>query len=305
MKNLLFILLAFTGISTVSAQNVPNAGFENWTPYVTGEYPDNWTTSDSITVSYNGGNSVYHGTDAYEGVKSMHLKSTEITFILFPIKGPGFATNGNINLVGANFEFSGGSPDTARSRYFTGYYKYNPLGADEVGMVKVFLLHRNGANRDTIATGISMFTDTVSTYMQFVTEMQFRDYTIQPDTCLIIIQSSIAVNDPSIVVGTELIVDSLGFNGFVGIEELNDILNNVSVFPSPAANEITIDVELKKNASLAFQIFDINGRLLLSRAMNSLKEKVDISSLARGRYVLRLNDSEKKILYSTNFTVAR
>lgn len=305
MKNLLFVLLAFAGIYSASAQNVPNAGFENWTPYVTGEYPDNWTTSDSITVSYNGGNSVYHGTDAYEGAKSMHLKSTEITFILFPIKGPGFATNGKINLVGANFEFSGGSPDTARSRYFTGYYKYNPLGADEVGMVKVYLFHRNGANRDTIATGVSLFTDTVSTFTQFVTEMQFKNYIIQPDTCLIIIQSSKAVADPSIVVGTELIVDSLGFNGFVGIDELNDIINNVSIFPSPASDEITIDVELKKNVSLAYQIFDMNGRLLLSSSMNTLKEKVDISNLARGRYVLRLNDTDKKILYSTNFTVAR
>jgi hypothetical protein len=305
MKNLLFVLLSFAVTSTALAQNVPNAGFENWTPYVTGEYPDNWTTSDSITVSYNGGNSVFHGTDAYEGAKCMHLKSTEITFILFPIKGPGFATNGKINLVGANFEFSGGSPDTARSRYFTGYYKYNPLGADEVGKVTVYLLHRNGANRDTIATGVSLFTDTVNTYTQFVTEMQYKNYIIQPDTCLIIIQSSIAVNDPSIVVGTELIVDSLGFNGFVGINELNDIINNVSVYPSPASNEINIDVELKKNTSLAYQIFDMNSRLLLSSSMNTLKEKVDISNLAHGRYVLRLNDSEKKILYSTNFTVAR
>jgi hypothetical protein len=305
MRNLFTFLFICFALTTASAQTIPNSGFENWTPYVSGEYPDGWTTSDSVTVAYGGGNSAYKGTDAYEGTYCMHLKSTEILFIILQVKGPGFATNGNMALVGTNFEFSGGSPDTARSRFFSGYYKYLPLGANETGSVKVYLLKRNGSVRDTIATGISLFTDTVNSYTKFFTQMVYRDFNVQPDTCLIIVQSSIGVNDPSIVVGTELIVDSLGFEGFVGINEISDLIKEVRVFPSPAAQEITIDVELKKNASLSYDIFDLNGRRLKSSGMNSLKQKVDVSDLSAGQYILRLNDSGKQVLYSTGFTVAR
>ena len=307
MKTLLTILFIFFGIFFSSAQNIPNASFENWHAYSLGEYPDSWSTSDSVSVANGGGTSVFKSAvDPYHGTYSIHLKSVQISFFGFPVKGPGIATNGQVNLVGSNFQFSGGSPDTGRSRFFTGRYKYTPQNAADAAIVKVFLLKNNGTlPRDTIAAGLWENSGTVSTYDQFVIPMIFRDFLTQPDTCLIILQSSRGINDPALGVGSEFVVDSLGFSGFVDVDELKNAISSVNIFPTPAQNEINIDVELKSNISLSYEIFDINGRSVHTSLMNSTKEKIDVSNLSSGRYILKLGDAKKNLLYSTHFSIAR
>ena len=199
----------------------------------------------------------------------MHLKSTQITIVIFQVTGPGIATNGQVNLVGNNFAFSGGSPDTARSRFFTGRYKYNPLNPSDAAIVKVYLFNNNGVTpRDTIAAGLWEHTGAVSTYDQFVIPMIYRDFVTPPDTCLIILQSSRGLNDPTLGIGSEFVVDSLGFSGFVGVNELKNAISSVNVFPTPAKNEINIDIELKSNLILGYEIFDINGKLVQMSLMH-------------------------------------
>jgi hypothetical protein len=306
MKSLLSLLLIFFGILTVSAQNIPNASFENWYNYSLGKYPNSWTTSDSISVANSGGISVFDGTDAYDGTKSLHLKSVQVT-ILIQIKGPGIATNGLISLNQSTFQFvfSGGSPDTARSRFLTGWYKYLPTNSGDAAVVQAYLFKNNGITRDTVAKGTMEISGTVSTYTQFVLQMNYLDFTVQPDTCLIILQSSRGLNDPNIGVGTEFIVDSLGFSGFVGIDELKNSVSDVKIFPSPADNELTIDVTLKYNISLTCDIYDLNGRLVYSAPMRSTKEKIDVSAFSAGRYILKIGDAKRNLLYSKKFTVSR
>ena len=125
---------------------------------------------------------MFQGSDPYDGALSMHLKSTQIIIFGFPVSGPGIATNGIISLVGTNFQFSGGSPDTARSRYFTGYYKYSPKNATDAAIVNVTLFRNVTGTRDTVAVGTIMFTDTVDTYTNFIVQMHYRDWENRPDT---------------------------------------------------------------------------------------------------------------------------
>ncbi len=307
MKTLFTVLMFFIGVLTSSAQNIPNASFENWYSYTFGEYPDLWSTSDSISFANGGGTTVFKSdVDPYDGAYSLHLKSTQITIIIFQVTGPGIATNGQVNLVGNNFEFSGGSPDTARSRFFTGWYKYNPLNPNDAAIVKVFLFNNNGTTpRDTIAAGIWEHTGTVSSYDQFVIPMVYRDFVTQPDTCLIILQSSRGLNDPNLGIGSEFVVDSLGFSGFVNVDELKNAISSVNIFPSPALNEINIEVTLRTSISLSYEIFDLSGRMVQSSLMNSTKEKIDVSNLSSGKYVLKLGDARKNSLYSKQFSITR
>lgn len=300
MKKLLPLLFLITGCISVSAQ-IPNAGFENWHAYATGEYPDFWTTSDSVAVALGAGNNAYKGTDSYEGTYCLHLKSVNAGFV----SGPGIATNGIVNLVGANFVFSGGSPDTARSRYLSGQYMYSPKGPNDAGLISVFLLRNNAGNRDTIAAGITYFTDTVNNYAPFNVEIQYRDFINQPDTCLIIIQSSRGLNDPGLAVNTELIIDSLNFSGFVGINELNNIISSVNVYPSPASDMFYLDITTKNNAALEYQLFDTRGRLVLSSPVISGHDLIQVGNLSEGQYILRVSDKNKNNLYSKNISISR
>ena len=306
MKTLFTVLLFVFILSVASAQNVPNASFENWHGYTFGEYPDSWTTSDNVSFANGGGTSVFKSTDAFDGTYCLHLKSTQITIVIFQVTGPGTATNGQMNLVGNNFAFSGGSPDTARSRFFTGRYKYNPLNPSDAAIVKVYLFNNNGVTpRDTIAAGLWEHTGAVSTYDQFVIPMIYRDFVTPPDTCLIILQSSRGLNDPTLGIGSEFVVDSLGFSGFVGVNELKNAISSVNVFPTPAKNEINVDIELKSNLILGYEIFDINGKLVQMSLMHFTKEKIDISSLSSGSYILKIGDARKNILYSTQFSIQK
>lgn len=74
-----------------------------------------------------------------------------------------------------------------------------------------------------------------------------------------------------------------------GVNEISK--NPVSMFPNPVANELTI-TELSLNSIIL--IFDINGKLLITKIAKSTTEKIDVSSLANGFYTINVTD--KKII---------
>jgi len=302
----LLFLLSFTSIAF--SQALVNPSFETWTSFVAsggvGEYPTGWTTTDSITKANGGVESAWKGTDFYDGSYCLHLKTSQITYLGFPITGPAIATNGKVNMVGASFIFTEGSADTNRARYYSGRYKYTPAASTDSGLVSVFFLKRNGANRDTIAVGITSLEPSTS-YRQFMVMMNFRDWTRQPDTSLILIQSSKGtINGATVALGSELVVDSLNATGFVGIDELPGDVKSFSVYPSPASSFIILDAELRNQTTLSYDIFDQSGRLIRSGKMSTLKETIDVADLAVGNYIVKLNSNGKTVT-AKQFAVGR
>jgi hypothetical protein len=299
MKNLLSLLtiLVFFGANA----QVPNLGFENWTPYSLGEYPTGWTTSDSVAYVLTTTNNVTKGTDPFEGSYSLHMRSVTSGF---GISGPGIATNGAVNLVGTSFEFSGGSADTARYRYMTGQFKYMPMNPNDTGLATVILYRTVAGIRDTTAMGIYKFAGTTSNYTPFTVELHYRDYANHPEMIIVVLQSSKGVNDPNLALNTELVIDSINFSGFVGIDELADNISSLNFYPTPASSELHIDVELKKQDVIHYEIYDERGRLVLQNPLNTGHETADISQLAVGNYVLRIANASRN-LYSGNFTITR
>jgi hypothetical protein len=219
------------------------------------------------------------------------------------IKGPGLATNGIItfNQASFTFDFKGGSPDTVRSRWLMGYYKYNAASANDSGMITVILMGDTAGTRDTIAKGITKFGGSVTAYAPFSTMIQYRNYTRNPDTCLIIIQSSMGINDPNLGVGSELVVDSISFAGTVGIEEADDVIKAVNIYPSPAQNQLNVSVQLKHKVQLTGTIFDLAGKKAMQFSFKSDRETIDISTLPKGTYMLNLSDDKNNSLYSKSF----
>ena len=64
-------------------------------------------------------------------------------------------------------------------------------------------------------------------------------------------------------------------------------------------------IQAEKEAELNYEIYDLNGRLISQSQMHSAKEKVDVSALANGRFILKLTDVKRNSLYSTSFTIGR
>jgi hypothetical protein len=308
MKKLILPILLFIAFYNQSAGQLVNPSFEAWTAFNTsngpGEYPDGWTTSDSVTMAVASTHSAIKGIDPFDGSSSLHLKSLQY----FTLKGSGLASNGTIAFNGSSFTFTGGTADTARPKLFTGHYKYMPVDTIDAAVIKVYLLKYDSVNafRDTVAAGYTEFKNLQTSYAPFNVTLDYRQWLIHPDTFLIIFQSSRGIlNDPTIAPNNEFVVDSVGFSGWVGIDEAIDIVSSVKLFPTPASNELNAEVILKKSIHTNYMIFDQTGKIVMSGKMNGILNRFDISSLAEGMYIFRLDDDHERSLYSNSFTISR
>ncbi len=74
-----------------------------------------------------------------------------------------------------------------------------------------------------------------------------------------------------------------------GIAEINTKENNISVYPNPATDKITIEISgLSKESS--FTIVNIEGQQLITRQITEPKTQIDISNLTAGVYFVRLTN---------------
>jgi uncharacterized repeat protein (TIGR02543 family) len=72
-----------------------------------------------------------------------------------------------------------------------------------------------------------------------------------------------------------------------GIGETRSTSTGIQVFPNPANN--TLNVLLEKNVNNGtITLFDINGKLVLSQAINGNSAQINLSALTAGNYIVRL-----------------
>ena len=311
MKKVLLALSLLTATCVVKSQTIPNSSFESWVAYSAfGERPTEWTTTDSITMSLslNMVHSATKTTDASSGTAALRLVSSTVTVPILgtTINGPGIATNGKIAASVSSFTFDGGSPTAVRSRFFGGKFKYNPAGANDAAVFTVALLRRNTSTgqRDTVAFGSDTVNYAVSTYTPFSVALQYRDYLNNPDSCLILLQSSRGLNDPGWANGSELIVDELAFTGVVGLDEVSDINRQMTLYPSPANQQLNVKLTVNNSAREELCIMDATGKEVLRREVSSEQEQFDITRLPSGNYFLNLTDDKNKVFVSRKFVVA-
>ncbi|MGD0710914.1 MAG: T9SS type A sorting domain-containing protein [Bacteroidales bacterium] len=75
----------------------------------------------------------------------------------------------------------------------------------------------------------------------------------------------------------------------VGIKELNNNESNIEVYPNPAIDNITIESPQKST----IEILNIQGQTILQQTLSQGKTIIDISTLAKGVYILRLLSNDK------------
>jgi hypothetical protein len=187
------------------AQNIPNAGFENWTTqgFPAYENPANWGTLNSSTAIISVFTTVKAtGTDAYSGNSAIKLISKFIAFA--GQTAPGMATTGTINTNTQAVE--GGFVYTQRPIALTGWYKANPQTGDK-GSIEVKLWRRVGGVEEVVGEAILDVTTPVSTYTRFVLPINYNTANA-PDSARLILFSSDGANA---VAESELIVDDLEF----------------------------------------------------------------------------------------------
>lgn len=192
MKSLL--LSSIVLLSTlITAQNIPNANFENWTnkSYDTldgylSESPQMMQLFDTTLAT--------KSTDSYQGNYSIRLETkTNGQDTLF-----GYFTSGELGV-------SNGSYYTQNPDSIVGYYKCNVQPGDSAGLVLIFSISGSPIYFETFA-----FTGSQNSWARFAFPLNSP---LTPDSVFIGAASSNAINGFNITPGSWLMLDSLHFVG--------------------------------------------------------------------------------------------
>lgn len=78
------------------------------------------------------------------------------------------------------------------------------------------------------------------------------------------------------------------------ITELNENISSLDIYPNPTSDIVNININLKNNSSVSFEIIDLSGKkMLFQKKMKmekgEVKTEINTSEIPNGSYVLRVN----------------
>jgi hypothetical protein len=85
----------------------------------------------------------------------------------------------------------------------------------------------------------------------------------------------------------------LSFDPTVGISETKTSADKLFVYPNPSSNQLNIKLGLAKASSVNYNLVDMNGRIVLSKTINTatlnFQDSVNLNEFANGIYSLQIN----------------
>ena len=90
-------------------------------------------------------------------------------------------------------------------------------------------------------------------------------------------------------------IDTIILRDFIICEGINDLASNLSfhVYPNPVTTAFTIEQVSANNKNYEIEITNMKGEVALSSSLNEIKKTVNVESLQRGIYLLRIfNEKE-------------
>ena len=82
------------------------------------------------------------------------------------------------------------------------------------------------------------------------------------------------------------------------IEEAKGIILSVSAYPNPANDFLTLKLHasmMPDNYSLSYHLFDNNGKLLMSKIIESNETSIPMKELVPAIYYLKIKDGNKEV----------
>lgn len=92
-------------------------------------------------------------------------------------------------------------------------------------------------------------------------------------------------------------------NSYLGNPIINIGKNDISVFPNPSNNSIILSTNISYYNSIKVEIINTTGSILLNTELQTLNQRIDISSLPEGIYFIRININEN--IYTKKLTVVK
>jgi hypothetical protein len=79
------------------------------------------------------------------------------------------------------------------------------------------------------------------------------------------------------------------------IEEAIGINLSVSAYPNPAKDYLQLKVENYESESLFYQLYDLNGKLLIHKKVEDSNTSIPMNGFSFGTYFLKITDNKKEV----------
>ena len=298
------ILLSITAavLTTMSVNAQVDFKFETWKPSGLAKDPSGWASFNVLT-SYGMAQTVFKDTVApYEGSAAAKIVTQPIP-VLIPV--PGYDTVGLL-IVGTvdvqNTKINYGTAYTNRPESVNFATKYEPVNGDSAS-VSVQLTRFNVASNMTeiIATGLWTSTASATSWTQQSLKLTYDPNlnNTLPDSIRIMVSAS-SLYRPKI--NSTLYIDDVSFSGYVSTNDINGVKNNVSVYPSPAKESVTISISVKASS---VEVLDITGRSLGVFPMTNNKAIIETANYKAGMYLYNVIGEQSNVLGRGKFEVVK
>lgn len=282
MKKTTFILTVLIAIAISVNAQIPNSGFENWTT-VGGN--DSLTGGVWSSTNYYSSGPFYpvtKSTDHYPtDVGNYSIKIENNISILPSYGGYGAAWTGSL-------DYSGGAvfPITGHPTSFCGYYKYIPQNNDTLSIL--LLLYYNG---NSVAEADLGGTTAVPSWTSF--NIPLTTYTIADSASITI--GAYNVNSYSGMPhgNSVLYVDNLSFDNLItSISEPTSENITFSLYPNPASDIVTLNIDNMNNTDLTLNIYNVTGTLVKSEMLKQNQQQINTGNLNNGIYMIEIKSEE-------------
>ncbi len=294
----------------IGAQAQPDFGFETWNnvPFGTVQDPQGWASLNAL-VSFGCAQSVYKETvSPFAGTASAKITTVKVIGAAIPnpyvvgtnLDTAGLLVVGVINISPPGIKY--GYNYSWRSEILSFQSKYTPMAGDSA-FVLVYLTKWNNNHRDTIATGKYATGASTSSYSLNSLSMNYNPAFIgvQPDSERIFISSSIFSHFGA-KIGSTFYIDDLVWSGYNSVNDVYGAVNNVSIYPNPAHNDVTF----KCSGDASFiEISDITGRLIYSYSMTNNKINIQTETFSPGIFIYSIQNQKKEVINRGRFEIIK
>jgi hypothetical protein len=279
MKKKVLLMAALIYGGSFYAQQIPNAGFEDWHSFFNSQAPDYWTGTNQLVIA-GASPGIEPSIDAHSGQYAA-LFSTVVMSL------PGNETYfPSLLYINSEAETDDdGMPFTHRPDSMVAWVKYFPNGQNQF-LIRADLLKYDPSTQEnsiigTAGTaGISMgnaYTRISFPFDYFSTEI--------PDTLTLMIASSVL--EPTLD-GTFLYVDDIEFI-YTSTADISENNHLFTINPNPANDFINI----KSTAAIkSIEIVDLNGKIVLTIQDPMAHSEMSISELNAGVFICRVTTFE-------------
>lgn len=81
----------------------------------------------------------------------------------------------------------------------------------------------------------------------------------------------------------------------VGVNNHPDINLTMSVYPNPSVSSINLNVGKQDLQNLSFQLFDVQGKLLVSQKITNSETSIKMEEFNSGNYFLKIVDNQSEL----------